>query len=178
MNEKITEREQAYTVVRRCLITAVLRAAAAAAALGIAFTFLFGIITVERNDMFPQVHAGDMTVFFRPGSFAKQDAVVYDSPDGPAAGRILACPGDIVDITDSGQITINGNIMPAQKRLGIYEETEKQEDGISYPAVLGEDEYFVLGDNRTEARDSRVYGCIDKEDIRGVIFLLIRRRMV
>ena len=178
MNKKSVERGKAHAVIRRCLITTGIRAAASAAALAFVFTFLFGIVTVERNDMFPQLHAGDMAVFFRPVSFAKQDAVVYDSPDGSAAGRILACSGDIVDVADSGQITINGNIMPPQKRLGIYEETERLEGGISYPVVLGEDEYFILGDNRTGARDSRVYGCISKDNVRGVIFLLIRRRMV
>lgn len=178
MNEQNNEREEASAVIRKSLVSAAIRAAAAAAALGLAFTFIFGTMTIERNDMFPQIHAGDMAVFFRLLSFAKQDAVVYESPEGPAAGRIAACSGDIVDVTDSGQITINGNIIPVQKRLGIYDETERLEDGISYPVVLGDDEYFILGDSRMDARDSRVYGCIRKDDIRGVIFLLIRRRMV
>ncbi|MBR2547668.1 MAG: signal peptidase I [Eubacterium sp.] len=172
----ITDKEK--ELIRRHIISAVIRAAAAAAVLAAVFTFIFGITSVERNDMFPQIYAGDAAVFFRLGSIGKQDAVIYESPEGPAAGRIAACPGDTVDVTGSGIITINGNMQPVQKRLGIFEETKEKNSAVIYPVILGEDEFFVLGDRREDARDSRIYGCIKRKDIRGVIFLLIRRRTV
>ncbi|MBQ3281616.1 MAG: signal peptidase I [Eubacterium sp.] len=172
------ERERERKLIRHHILSAICRAVVSAAALTLVYTFVFGIATVERNDMFPQIHAGDSVVYFRPGSIGMQDAVIYDSLDGTAAGRIAACPGDTVDVTDSGLVTINGNIQPVQKRLGIFEETSESAEGISYPVVLGDDEFFILGDSRGDAKDSRIYGCIRREDIRGVVFLLIRRRTV
>ena len=43
---------------------------------------------------------------------------------------------------------------------------------ISYPYTLGEDEYFLLGDNQAHALDSRYtqYGVIRRNNIRGVLF--------
>ena len=43
--------------------------------------------------------------------------------------------------------------------------------GSFEPVVLGQDEYFVLGDNRISVSDSRLWGTISKQDIKGRIIL-------
>ena len=164
--------------IRRHLTSAILRIAAFAAVLTAVNMFLFGAVTVRDNDMFPQVRAGDLAVYFRAGDPAGQDAVVYETSDGVRTGRIAALEGDVVDFPDNGEITINGILQPAQERLGIFSETKASETGAAYPVSLGSGQYFILGDNRDSARDSRVYGAVDRSDVKGVIFILIRRQAV
>ena len=164
--------------IRRHLIAAVTRAAAFAAALAAVNMFLFGAVTVRDNDMFPQIRAGDLVVYFRPAEPAGQDAVVYETDDGLRTGRIAAAKGDIVESPDQGGITINGIPQPAQDRLGIFSETKAAENGTSYPLDLEDGQFFILGDDRDSARDSRVYGAVDRRDVKGVIFILIRRQAV
>lgn len=63
-----------------------------------------------------------------------------------------------------------------QQETGIYTETLPYTEGISFPVTLGEDEYFVLGDSRSNAEDSRIYGPVKKEEIKGAVITLLRHR--
>ena len=64
--------------------------------------------------------------------------------------RIIGMPGETVEIADDGTIFINGEIL--EENYG-YGETRPQE--MSGSVVLGDNEYFVLGDNREISLDSR-----------------------
>ncbi len=164
--------------IKRHLISAFTRTAAFAAVLAAVNMFLFGTMTATDNSMFPQIRAGDLAVYFKLCRPAGQDAVVYDSKGVFRIGRIAASEGDVVEAYESGEIMINGAVQPAQERNGIFAETRAQSGGIRYPVELGDDQYFILGDNRSSARDSRTYGAVEREDIKGVIFILIRRQAV
>ena len=82
------------------------------------------------------------------------------------------CAGKSSDITEEG-LKINGYL---QQESEIFRETYPFEGGISFPITLKEEEYFVLGDNRTKAEDSRIFGSVSEEEIKGSISTLIRRR--
>ena len=84
--------------------------------------------------------------------------------------RIIGLPGEEVLIAD-GQVYINGEPLP--ENYG-YEKIEEPGLG-AVPFRLGEDEYFVLGDNRNDSLDSRdaEVGNIKREDIIGRAFLCI-----
>ena len=137
------------------------------------FTFLLGVETVQTNDMFPNVRAGDMVIYLRIPQYKNSDIVVYDN----TIGRIQGMPGMEIGKTGSGQITIEGNLQPAQERLGLYYETKIRKNGaITYPSTVPEGQYFVLGDQREKARDSRIKGFIQKKDLKGKVFIVIKRR--
>lgn len=81
--------------------------------------------------------------------------------------RIIGLPGETVQIDDKGNIYIDGEIL--QESYG-KEIIRPETVGIaSEPVVLGEDEYFVMGDNRNNSTDSRteIVGNIHRSEIIG-----------
>ena len=49
---------------------------------------------------------------------------------------------------------------------------------IDYPVTLREGEYFVLGDRRDEAKDSRDFGPVKTDKIKGKVFSVIREKNI
>lgn len=85
--------------------------------------------------------------------------------------RIIGLPGETVQIDANGIIYINGEEL--QESYG--REVIKDPGTAAEPITLGEDEYFVLGDNRNASSDSRdpSVGLIKREDIIGRAWLRI-----
>ena len=85
--------------------------------------------------------------------------------------RIIGLPGETVRIDENGNIYINGNILTENYGAAVI-----TDPGIAInDVVVGEDEYFVLGDNRNHSSDSRTQavGLIKREDILGRAWLRI-----
>lgn len=84
--------------------------------------------------------------------------------------RIIGMPGETVQIRD-GAVYINGNKLEEQ-----YGSEPMQDAGIvATPMTLGEDEYFLLGDNRNHSKDSRneMVGPVKRKDLMGKAFVRI-----
>lgn len=85
--------------------------------------------------------------------------------------RIIGLPGETVQIDEEGNILIDGEILEES-----YGKEVIINPGRAYePVALGEDEYFVMGDNRNNSTDSRdpSVGNIKREDIIGRAWLRI-----
>lgn len=83
--------------------------------------------------------------------------------------RIIGLPGEEVRIDTEGNIYINGEIL--EEDYG--KETIKDPGMAIEPIQLGEDEYWVMGDNRNHSSDSRVIGPVPKDRIIGKAFIRI-----
>lgn len=85
--------------------------------------------------------------------------------------RIIGLPGETVQIDHEGNIYINGEIL----KEGYGKEIIKDPGLAANPIVLGEDEYFVLGDNRNNSVDSRreSVGVVYRDEIVGRAWLRI-----
>lgn len=85
--------------------------------------------------------------------------------------RIIGMPGETVQIDEEGVIYIDGEVL----QEGYGKEVMESPGRAASPVVLGEDEYFVLGDNRNNSADSRmdVIGNIHRKDIIGRAWLRI-----
>lgn len=87
--------------------------------------------------------------------------------------RVIGLPGETVRIDEEGNIYINDVIL--QESYG-REVIKAESIGRAYnPILLGDDEYFVMGDNRNNSSDSRteIVGNIKRKDIIGKAFLRI-----
>lgn len=87
--------------------------------------------------------------------------------------RIIGLPGETVQIDQQGYIYINGEIL-----MESYGKEIIRPENIGRavePVTLGEDEYFVMGDNRNNSSDSRteIVGNIHRKDIIGRAWLRI-----
>ena len=84
--------------------------------------------------------------------------------------RIIGLPGETVQIAD-GYVYIDGERLDEHYGNAVMEEAGLAEE----PIELGEDEYFVLGDNRNNSQDSRAanVGVIHRRDILGRAWLRI-----
>lgn len=134
--------------------------------------FIFGFKVIQNDDMYPKMIPTDLTMFYRlDKDYNQKDVVVYKKNSKTYIGRIVAKEGDKVDIKENG-IYINGSL---QSESDIFFETGIYSNGIKFPLELKKGEFFILGDLRLSAEDSRILGPIEKEDIEGKVFLLIRK---
>lgn len=87
--------------------------------------------------------------------------------------RIIGLPGEKVQIDKNGTIYINDKVLEESYGKEII---QPERVGIAAePIQLGEDEYFVLGDNRNNSSDSRteIVGNIHRRDIIGRAWIRI-----
>ena len=144
------------------------------------FFKIIGITHMPTGDMEPRMDAGDLLVFFRLDKKpAFREIVVFEKEpeaDGKKkllVGRVMAVPGDTVDINDSNQLIINGNII--NETSGLSSVTPKRGDRVQYPLTLGEGQYFIVTDDREEGMDSRYFGPVSKKEILGTVISMFRR---
>ena len=83
--------------------------------------------------------------------------------------RIIGMPGETVQIDEEGTILINGEALDESYGNAVMESAGE----AAQPITLGEDEYFVLGDNRNDNADSRhpMVGNVNGEEIIGRVWL-------
>lgn len=133
----------------------------------------FGIrTTIVGQAMSDTLENGDQILMNRllyKISSPKADDVIVFLPNGNEKShyyvrRVIGVPGDTVQIKD-GAVYVNGELYTEKIEVAAMEETGIARDEV----VLGEDEYFVLGDNRNNSEDSRYanIGNIKKEYIIG-----------
>lgn len=100
------------------------------------------------------------------------DIVVFRYPKDPSEffiKRLIALPGETVEISD-GRVVIYNDDHPNGIALEeLYLRGEKTNGNKRM--TLGESEYYVLGDNRDESLDSRIFGSISKEEIVGKVWI-------
>jgi signal peptidase I len=144
-----------------------------AALMVLIFGVLFGVTPMKNNDMSPKISSGDLLLYYRlENKFRTQDVIVFEKNNVPYVGRIIAKSGDTVEITEDSQLRVNNSTV---YESDIFYSTPRYGDEISYPLNLGENEYFILCDYRNGAKDSRYFGAVDQDEIKGKVITVIRR---
>ncbi len=129
-------------------------------------TFIVTPVKVNGTSMYPTLDGGEIMLLNKLGKIDRYDIVVLkiDAENDNLIKRIIGLPGETVEIKDN-KVYINDKEFEDSFGYGITYNIDK--------VTLGDDEYFVLGDNRIVSLDSRVFGKIKKKDIKGTTNFII-----
>ncbi len=120
--------------------------------------------TVDGHSMDNTLFDGEQLLLNPSAEIRSGDIVVFEYGQTYLIKRVVGLPGDTVAVV-KGVLYVN-NIK--------YDESYLSEECItrfmdsSFMVTVGEDEYFVMGDNRDNSRDSRSFGCVPRDTITGV----------
>lgn len=134
----------------------------------------FGVAVVGGSSMSPNYMDSDLVLFTRlHGMLERGDVVLVRSDDSKVLiKRVVGLPGEEVYIDQrTGAVIIDGEELKEEYTEAITRRSSIQE----YPIILGEDEYFVLGDNRENSTDSRDFGPVSSTQIKGEILVILRK---
>lgn len=158
---------------KNAALSLIFKTAAVAAVTALVFTFIFGVSIQKGEGMYPRIRDGDLMLWYRlSGEYVTGEIVTLEKDGVRYTGRVVAIAGDTVTTSAEGKLIVNGAIQYEE----IYYDTYTQGSGLSYPYTVPENSYFILGDMRTGATDSRDFGAASKSVIDGKIITIVRRR--
>ena len=150
------------------------------------FVVVFGIIRpfvaeayyIPSKSMVPTLEVGDRVLvnkfIYRFEAPKRGDIVIFDSVEGnkqeTLIKRVIGLPGDKIQLRH-GTLFLNG-----QRQNEPYVVNSPCARGVpktcSYgPVTVPKGHYFLMGDNRAGSEDSRYFGSVPRDDIKGEAFL-------
>ena len=130
-------------------------------------TFLITPIIVQGTSMVPTFSGGEVMMLKKyDTSYERFDIVVINkNVEGDnLIKRVIGLPGETIRYKNN-TLYINNEVVEDTYAYG--------NTGNFQEVVLGDDEYFVMGDNREVSLDSRILGVIKKNEIDGTAGLIL-----
>ena len=129
---------------------------------------IFTVVRVDGLSMEPTLQHNDRLIVWRLGYKPENgDIIVLRKKDHPPyIKRVIANEGQTVDIDFEKHIVyVDGKAIEED----YIAEPTALNGGMTFPVTVGENQVFVMGDNRNNSRDSRFIdvGCVDYSEIIG-----------
>lgn len=166
--EKELKRERYKRRFRKLLRSTVNALVVVAAVAALVATLILPVLQIAGTSMEPNLNDGDIVLLVKTHDLQTGDLCAFYYSNKILIKRVIATPGDFVQIESDGTVFLNGKPLDepyiSQKALG--------ECDITFPYQVPENSYFVMGDHRETSIDSRssVIGCVAEDQIIGKIF--------
>lgn len=148
--------------------------------------FIATPVSVNGSSMYPTLESGDTMILYKlvktTRGIKREDIVVIETDSGKLIKRVIGIPGDVItykkEIKNEEEIYVlyrNGKKVE-EKYIGqeAINKTCNEEWEICKTEVkIPEGEYYVLGDNRGNSKDSRMIGTVSINDILGTTEIVI-----
>lgn len=154
-------RRRYHRVLRSTLFTLITVAAVAV----LVATLLMPVLQIYGNSMSPTLSDGNIVLTLKTSEFEPGDVVAFYYNNKILVKRVIAGPGDWVDITEEGDIYVDGQLLDEP----YLTEKAYGDCNIELPYQVPESRIFVMGDHRSVSVDSRntAVGCIAEEQVVG-----------
>lgn len=139
----------------------------------LAATMMFPVLRIYGNSMTPTLEEGNIVVALKSTDYERGDLIAFYYNNKILVKRVIALPGEWVNIDDKGRVYIN-DILQEEEYLAEGEK-DMGECDIELPYQVPEGRVFVMGDHRSVSIDSRssTIGCVSEEQIVGRLLLKI-----
>ena len=159
------DKERQRSIFFRALRSTSFSLAVVAAAAIIVVTLVMPILQISGSSMTNTLHDQDIVVALRGTDVNTGDVIAFYYNNKILVKRVIAKPGQWVNIDDSGNVYVDGVLLDepyvSEKSLG--------ECNIKLPYQVPDNRIFVMGDHRSVSVDSRsrTIGCVSDEQIVG-----------
>lgn len=157
-----------YRAVLKSTISTLIVVAAVAV---LAATLWMPVLQIYGNSMTPTLQEGQIVVSIKGKELEHGDLVAFYIGNKLLVKRVIAGPGEWIDMTEEGVVFLNGKELDEP----YLQEKAYGECDLDLPYQVPESRYFLMGDHRASSVDSRssVIGCIEKEQIVGKIVFCV-----
>ena len=155
---------RSYSRVLRSTIFSLLVVAAVTVLLAV---LLLPVLRISGTSMTETLYDGDIVVAVSGSKYETGDVVAFYYNNTILVKRVIATSGDWVDIDESGNVYVNGELLDEpyvnEKALG--------ECDVEFPYQVPDRKNFLMGDHRATSIDSRssTVGCVDNGLVIGKI---------
>lgn len=136
-------------------------------------TFIITPVRVNGTSMNETLEDGEIMILnkidYTFNEINRYDIVVVKTEDSKIIKRVIGLPGETLKY-ENNTLYINGK---ETEEPYLTEETEDFNITELGCDKIPQDCYFVMGDNRNNSSDSRIIGCVKKENIEGSASLVI-----
>lgn len=164
---RLKERERYLKKVQKTLSILVVVAAISV----LVATLWMPVLKIYGSSMDPTLENGQIVVSIKTKKLKSGDVVAFWQGNKLLVKRVIASPGQKVDIDVNGKVFVDGKAISES-----YLDSESLGNtDIDFPHQVEESRWFCMGDNRASSIDSRsaVIGDISKEQIEGKVLFSV-----